>query len=48
MAKFGFDTSDVDPSAPAEYDPIPNGEYILTALMLRRKEPAGVMALTSR
>lgn len=38
MAKFGFDTSDVDPSAPAEYDPIPNGEYILTAVDAEEKE----------
>lgn len=38
MAKFGFDTSDVDPSAPAEYSPIPDGEYILTAVDAEEKE----------
>jgi hypothetical protein len=37
MAKFGFDSSEVDVSAPAEYDPIPEGEYILKALDAEEK-----------
>jgi hypothetical protein len=38
MAKFGFNTSEVDPAAPAEYDPIPDGEYVLKALDAEEKE----------
>lgn len=38
MAKFGFDTTEVEVSAPAEYDPIPEGEYILKALEAEEKE----------
>jgi len=38
MAKFGFDTTDVDPSAPAEYDPIPDGDYILKAVEAEEKD----------
>ena len=38
MAKFGFDTTDVEVSAPAEYDPIPEGEYTLKALEAEEKE----------
>jgi Protein of unknown function (DUF669) len=37
MAKFGFDTAEVDVSAPAEYDPIPEGEYVLKALDAEEK-----------
>lgn len=37
MAKFGFDTTEVDVSAPAEYDPIPEGEYVLKALDAEEK-----------
>lgn len=38
MAKFGFDTSEVDVSSPAEYDPIPDGDYILKAVDAEEKE----------
>jgi hypothetical protein len=38
MAKFGFNTADVDPAAPAEYDPLPEGEYVLKALEAEEKE----------
>lgn len=38
MAKFGFDTAEVEVSAPVEYDPIPEGEYILKALEAEEKE----------
>jgi hypothetical protein len=38
MAKFGFNTSEVDPATPAEYDPIPDGEYVLKALDAEEKE----------
>jgi len=37
MAKFGFDTAEVDVSAPAEYDLIPEGEYVLKALDAEEK-----------
>jgi hypothetical protein len=37
MPKFGFDTSEVDVSAPAQYDPIPDGEYTLKALEAEEK-----------
>ena len=38
MPKFGFDTSEVEVNAPAEYDPIPEGEYTLKALEAEEKE----------
>lgn len=37
MAKFGFDVTEVDASAPAEYDPIPEGEYTLKAVDAEEK-----------
>ena len=37
MAKFGFDVTEVEVSAPAEYDPIPEGEYILKAVDAEEK-----------
>lgn len=37
MAKFGFDTSEVEVNAPAEYDPLPEGEYILSAVDAEEK-----------
>jgi hypothetical protein len=37
MAKFGFDTSEIEVNAPAEYDPLPEGEYILKALDAEEK-----------
>lgn len=37
MAKFGFDTSEVEINAPAEYDPLPEGEYILKAIDAEEK-----------
>lgn len=40
MAKFGFDVSEVEVNAPAEYDPIPEGEYILKALDAEEKQTA--------
>jgi hypothetical protein len=38
MAKFGFNVSEVEVSAPAEYDPIPDGEYVLKAVDAEEKE----------
>jgi hypothetical protein len=38
VAKFGFDVSEVEVSAPAEYDPIPEGDYILKAVDAEEKE----------
>lgn len=38
MAKFGFNAAEVDVTAPAEYDPIPEGEYVLKALEAEEKE----------
>ena len=38
MAKFGFNTAEVDVNAGAEYDPIPEGEYTLKALEAEEKE----------
>lgn len=38
MAKFGFDTTDVQPDAPINYDPIPEGEYVLKAVDAEEKE----------
>lgn len=38
MAKFGFDTSDVQPDAPVSYDPIPAGEYVLKAVEAEEKQ----------
>lgn len=38
MAKFGFNVSEVEVNAPAEYDPLPEGEYILKALEAEEKE----------
>jgi len=40
MAKFGFNVDEVEVSAPAEYDPIPDGEYVLKALDAEEKETA--------
>lgn len=40
MAKFGFNVSEVDPDAPAEYDPLPEGEYILKAVDAEEKDTA--------
>jgi hypothetical protein len=40
MAKFGFNTADVDPATPVEYDPIPEGEYVLKALDAEEKPTA--------
>lgn len=40
MAKFGFDVAEVQPDAPATYDPIPEGEYILKALEAEEKSTA--------
>ena len=37
MAKFGFDTSEVEINAPTEYDPLPEGEYILKAIDAEEK-----------
>lgn len=37
MAKFGFNVNEVEVSAPAEYDPIPEGEYILQAIDAEEK-----------
>jgi hypothetical protein len=37
MAKFGFDVTEVEVSAPAEYDPIPEGDYILKAVDAEEK-----------
>lgn len=38
MAKFGFDVAEVEVDAPVEYDPIPEGEYVLKALEAEEKE----------
>lgn len=38
MPKFGFDTSEVEVNAPAEYEPIPEGDYTLKALEAEEKE----------
>lgn len=38
MAKFGFNVSEVEVNAPAEYDPIPEGEYVLKALEAEERE----------
>jgi len=46
MAKFGFDVTEVEPSAPrTDYEPIPVGEYVLKALEAEEKSTAsgGVM-----
>lgn len=40
MAKFGFDVSEVEADAPASYDPIPEGEYVLKALDAEEKTTA--------
>lgn len=41
MAKFGFDVTEVEPSAPrGEYEPIPEGNYILKALDAEEKKTA--------
>jgi hypothetical protein len=37
MAKFGFNVSEVEVDAPAQYSPIPDGEYILKALDAEEK-----------
>lgn len=40
MAKFGFDTTDVLPdtgTTGGSYDPIPDGEYTLRLLRLKKK-----------
>lgn len=38
MAKFGFDTSEVDPTDGPSYDLLPEGEYTLKALDAEEKE----------
>ena len=38
MAKFGFNVNEVDASAPAQYDPIPEDEYVLKAAEAEEKE----------
>lgn len=38
MAKFGFNTAEVDVTAAAEYDPIPEGEYTLKAVEAEEKD----------
>jgi len=38
MTKFGFDTSEVEVSAPADYSPFPKGEYQLHALEAEEKD----------
>jgi hypothetical protein len=41
MAKFGFDVTEVEPSAPrTDYEPIPAGNYILKALEADEKKTA--------
>jgi hypothetical protein len=41
MAKFGFDVTEVEPSAPrTDYEPIPAGEYILRAVEAEEKTTA--------
>jgi hypothetical protein len=41
MAKFGFDVTEVEPSAPrGDYEPIPAGNYILKALEADEKKTA--------
>ena len=40
MAKFGFNTADVEIGAPVSYDPIPDGEYLLKALEAEEKTTA--------
>ena len=37
MAKFGFNTSEVELDAPMQYDPLPEGEYILKAVEAEEK-----------
>jgi hypothetical protein len=38
MAKFGFDVTEVEPSAPrTDYEPIPAGEYVLRAVEAEEK-----------
>jgi hypothetical protein len=38
MAKFGFDTAEIEVNAPEDYSPIPEGEYSLQALEAEEKE----------
>jgi hypothetical protein len=38
MAKFGFDTSEVDVNAQGSFDPMPEGEYILEATDAEEKQ----------
>lgn len=40
MAKFGFNVADVEVNAPAEYSPIPDGEYTLKAIESEEKSTA--------
>jgi hypothetical protein len=41
MAKFGFDVTEVEPSAPrTDYEPIPAGEYVLRAVEAEEKTTA--------
>ena len=38
MAKFGFDTAEIEVNSPEDYSPIPEGEYTLQALEAEEKE----------
>lgn len=38
MAKFGFNVEEVNVDAPVDYDPVPDGEYILKALDAEEKD----------
>ena len=40
MAKFGFDSAEVDVNATGSYDPLPDGEYTLMALEAEEKNTA--------
>lgn len=40
MAKFGFDSTEVDINEKGSFDPIPEGEYTLKALEAEEKETA--------
>lgn len=50
MAKFGFDVTEVEPPAPrGEYEPIPEGNYILKALdAVEKKTAKGGVMITAK
>ena len=50
MAKFGFDVTEVEPSAPrGAYEPIPEGNYILKALdAVEKKTAKGGVMITAK